>query len=66
MINRDCYYYYNDHDMGATIPCCRLDKEYRSLHCENCPRYITQKEVDEIVMEFKNGNYIRVAVSGGK
>jgi len=60
MTNNDCYYYYDDHDMGATIPCCRLIDEYVALSCKDCPHYITQKEVDKIIIEFKNGEYIHV------
>ena len=55
IIHSDCYYYYDDHD----IPCCKLEKEYGKVPCENCSNYVTKKEADKIIWEFKNGNYIK-------
>lgn len=38
MKNRDCRFFYEDHDMGKSIPCCSLH-EYTDCPCETCNRY---------------------------
>lgn len=37
---RDCENYYEEHDMGATIPHCKLKGIHEICDCEeNCPQY---------------------------
>ena len=48
----DCYYYYEDQDMNAHIPCCSVNGQYEPNNCnEKCPNYITNKQVNLLVKE---------------
>lgn len=52
----DCYFYYEDHDMGATIPCCLYFSEsYHELPCEGCEKYFTKAEAFRIIKEHVDG-----------
>ena len=45
-IRRDCYWYYCEHDMGASIDCCTLCDGLGECPCaEDCENYISNKEV---------------------
>ena len=48
-LHEDCYHYYEDVDMHALVPNCMLAKNYGECPCDNCNKYITRKEVAEIV-----------------
>jgi hypothetical protein len=50
---RDCFFYYEDHDMGATIPNCKFGKSYGDCPCEGCNKYVPRQEAVEIVMKIK-------------
>lgn len=47
----ECYYYYEEQDMGAHIPCCRYHKKYGYCPCDNCEHYISKQSVDRVVRE---------------
>lgn len=55
--NSDCYFYHEDQDMGATIPCCTWNKGpgygMAARECKRyrykCPGYIPKKAVNEII-----------------
>lgn len=49
-LKKDCYFYYEDNDMGAKVPNCKKEIDYGSCPCSaNCKHYITNKEVMELV-----------------
>lgn len=46
----DCYFYTEDHDMGATIPWCTSKKAICEPHqCNGCQDFISKAEVNDIV-----------------
>ena len=50
----DCYFYVEDHDMGATIPwCCKKHCVIES--CEGCSFYISKSDADKIINEHFEG-----------
>lgn len=53
MKNTDCYFYFEQADMGAHIPCC-FYKEYGlgECPCDDCTNYMPQSKVSEIVRAF--------------
>ena len=51
---RDCYYFYEEPDMGAHIPFCTKSAidVYDPPNCnKNCPHYISNAEVRKMVKE---------------
>lgn len=57
LIRRDCFFFHEEHDMGARIEICGYsDKSYESclaegLNCKDCPIYISMAEVRGLVLE---------------
>lgn len=57
LIQRDCFFFREEHDMGARIELCGYsDKRYSSslsegLNCRDCPIYISMAEVRGLVLE---------------
>lgn len=54
-MKRDCYFYGEELDMGATIKLCNYHKSFEEAvyaKCEGCPRYIKRSEVDRVVRDF--------------
>lgn len=57
LIRRDCFFFHEEHDMGARIELCGYsDKSYESslsegLNCRDCPIYISMAEVRGLVLE---------------
>lgn len=48
----DCYYYYEEQDMHAHIPCCSVSGEFEPKNCnEFCKNYITKKQVADLAKE---------------
>ena len=46
----DCYFYGEDHDMGATIRFCTYGKiEYGECPCNGCTHYLGKNDSDKIV-----------------
>lgn len=45
----DCYFYEEVQDMAAHIPTCNYHGKLGYCKCEDCPKYITRKEVFEMV-----------------
>lgn len=46
----DCYFYGEEHDMGATIRFCTREKiEWGYCPCEKCDRFLSKEEADKIV-----------------
>lgn len=37
---RDCFFYHEEHDMGATIPCCGYHGGYGNCPCDGCDKYV--------------------------
>lgn len=49
----DCYYHYEEHQMGATIDCCfKKGKCLGDCPCEGCDSYISKAEVSKIIAEY--------------
>jgi hypothetical protein len=47
---QDCYFYSEDHDMGATIRCCTYSKiVYGECPCKGCNYYLSKSDADKIV-----------------
>ena len=45
MIKRDCFWYYCEHDMGASIDGCSLSKDLYDCPCsDDCVNYISRSE----------------------
>lgn len=38
---RDCFFYQEEHDMGATVPCCRYHGGYGNCPCKDCDKYVS-------------------------
>ena len=53
VIRRTCFFFWEDHDMGATIPNCKFGKSYGDCPCEGCEKYVSRGEAMEIVMKSK-------------
>lgn len=49
--NTDCFFFSWQHDMGATFENCDYYREFLYCPCVNCPFYIDEKEVREIIIE---------------
>ena len=55
-INRDCFFYHEEHDMGAGIELCGYsDDSYnkclnKGINCRNCLNYISNAEVRGLVL----------------
>ena len=47
----DCYFYEEVQDMAAHIPTCNYHGELGYCPCENCHKYISRREVFEMVKE---------------
>lgn len=57
-----CYWYREDHDMGATIPYCSKYDSYaegkygerpRNCHDKNCESYISKTDVKNLVINYQ-------------
>ena len=44
----DCYYYWEEQDMGARIPTCLREKWLGECPCENCDKYLSNKTIARI------------------
>lgn len=51
-IKRDCYHYYEAHDMGAHIDCCGLVRDFGVCPCKNCKDYVSNEEISKVVKEY--------------
>jgi len=47
----DCFFFSWTHDMSATLENCDYYHEFLYCPCENCPFYIEEKEVRELIIE---------------
>lgn len=48
----DCYFYHEEHQMGATIPTCSYHNNgLGDCPCEGCKKYIARSEVCKMVKE---------------
>lgn len=45
----DCYFYYEEHDMGATMPCCSHLNTILESKKPQCSYYFSRKRVRQIV-----------------
>ena len=50
---KDCYFYNEEHDMGATIPFCGY-QSYASwvCPCKDCKHYLSKDTVHDLVMDY--------------
>lgn len=46
---RDCFFYHEEKDMGATVPCCSYFNTYSECPCDGCKKYIEMSKVFSIV-----------------
>lgn len=52
---RDCFYFWEEQDMGARIPCCTLRHALGDCPCSpTCKDYISGTEVYEVVRNYQN------------
>lgn len=51
--NEDCYFYEEEHDMGARIPCCSFGDGFNPIsQCPyGCKHYLKNSDVYKLVME---------------
>lgn len=53
----DCFYYYEEQNMGACIPCCGIYNELGKCPCDSkCKDYISLKDIYNIIRNYQNGN----------
>lgn len=51
----DCYYYYEEQDMHAHIPCCSKSGKMEPKNCNaSCPHYITHRKANEIISSYQS------------
>lgn len=49
----DCYFYHEEHDMGARIPFCSYhNKEFGHCPCKDCDKFLSKSEADKIINEY--------------
>lgn len=49
---KDCYYYYEEQDMHAHIPCCSVSGEFEPKNCDEfCRNYISKKQANDLIKE---------------
>lgn len=51
----DCYFYYEEPDMGAHIPICKLYSKLGYCPCENCKDYVSEAEAYKRVITYPKG-----------
>lgn len=49
----DCFYYIEEEDMGAMIPCCKKRSQIGDCPCEHCEDYISGSDAYRIVEEWQ-------------
>ena len=53
----DCYHYMEEHDMGATVHCCRVHSGYGNCPCTaDCKDYIKDSDAYKVVRVWQAGN----------
>lgn len=59
MYREDCYWFHEEHDMGARIPTCAKTKDYIIESCsKDCKNYISNTRVSELANKYLEGrNY---------
>ena len=51
--HEECYFYWEDHDMGATIPnCTYANHDYGVCPCEGCTHILTKSKAREILTQY--------------
>lgn len=45
----DCYFYREDHDMGATVPYCLYHGGYGNCSCNGCNKYFPSRKAFGII-----------------
>lgn len=56
MHKTDCYFYDEEHDMGATIPICSYcGKGLGDCSCDDCEKYISKSDVYKLAVEKIDG-----------
>lgn len=53
----ECYFYSEEHDMGASIPCCSFRGGLGNCPCENCKSYLSEQAAYRIVRAVREGKY---------
>lgn len=49
---KDCYFFHEDHDMGATIPFCSYHKgALGDCPCKDCENYLSNSDAHKIIMD---------------
>lgn len=52
---RDCFYFWEEQDMGARIPCCTLRSALGDCPCSpNCKDYISGSDAYKVVRMFQS------------
>ena len=51
MPKENCFYYFEEQDMGAHIPCCRLTTGVGDCPCDHCGDYISKRAAYKLVRE---------------
>lgn len=49
----DCYFYHEEKDMGATVPCCTYFGGYGNCPCSNdCEKFVGKYDISKIAVEY--------------
>ena len=51
MKKENCFYYFEEHDMGAHIPCCKINQGLGNCPCENCDSYLSRNNAYKLMEE---------------
>ena len=47
----NCYHYDEEHDMGATVHCCKMHKGFGNCPCTpNCQDYISAEDAHNLIV----------------
>ena len=53
----DCYNYQEVQDMCAHIPTCKLEHELGKCPCKECNKFVSRKEIRNVVNEYLTHKY---------
>jgi hypothetical protein len=58
MTREDCYFYFEEHDMGARIPCCTRHEGLGNCPCDGCEKYLTKADAARIINKYCDGKLV--------
>lgn len=57
-LKRNCYFYYEEPDMGASIPTCNYYFKLGYCPCENCEKYVNESKVRTLVRYYAENRVV--------